>query len=475
MAAIDDLAAFRNGVWGVSYRGDPLVETDTMIAALALLLFIPELQDVVSQHLQRGYEKAQEKDYQGAITEYTKAIEADPQSATAYNYRGNAKAFTKDETGALADYDKAIALDSRYPSAYSNRGLLKSRKGDQDGAIADYTRCLELSPRDPTIWNLRALAKDIKKDQDGALADYQKALELDPRFPLAHCNCGVIRAAKGDYEGAIADFTKAIDLDPENIGNYLARGNARASKGDWKGSAEDHSKVLERAPQNMGGYLGRGLARVAIGEYDGAIADYSILIARDPKNGFVRRGRGLARAGKGDYKGSIEDLSRAIELEADGWTYFERGCVYSSEYLWSEALADFKKARELLPKTADYPEFRIWLVQMRMGKREQATKDWKSYLDQRMPSKDEDWYLTASRYYLGEIPESALLKAAEVKDLKNAKRRKMEAHFAIANVYLLREQVDQARTFFAKCLQEGDPIMFYYTWNSAAELTRLKH
>ena len=52
-----------------------------------------------------------------------------------------------DYTGAIADYDKAIELDPNYATVYHNRGLAKAEIKQYTEAIADYNKALELDPR----------------------------------------------------------------------------------------------------------------------------------------------------------------------------------------------------------------------------------------------------------------------------------------------------------------------------------------
>ena len=67
--------------------------------------------------------------------------------AVAYYYRGVAKQAKGDSDGAIADYTKAIELKPDFAMAYYNRGLAKGAKGDLDGANADHTKAIE-------IWNM---------------------------------------------------------------------------------------------------------------------------------------------------------------------------------------------------------------------------------------------------------------------------------------------------------------------------------
>ncbi len=90
------------------------------------------------------------EDLQGAIKDYDKAIEIDPENAMAYNNRGNVKQYLRDLQGAIQDYDKAIEIDPNYATAYNNRGIAKQAQGDLQGAIQDYPK-LDLDPINATV------------------------------------------------------------------------------------------------------------------------------------------------------------------------------------------------------------------------------------------------------------------------------------------------------------------------------------
>ena len=87
-----------------------------------------------------GIEKQKQKDLNGAIVDFSKAIEMKPNFAEAYAYRAEAKRMADDYQGAIADFSKAIALKPDYSFAYYNRGLTKVVLKDYQGALADYKR-----------------------------------------------------------------------------------------------------------------------------------------------------------------------------------------------------------------------------------------------------------------------------------------------------------------------------------------------
>ena len=65
-------------------------------------------------------------------------------SAAAYYNRSLAKDDLEDYKGAIADYTKAIEIDPNYAYAYNNRGIAKYYSGDKNGACKDARKAEEL-------------------------------------------------------------------------------------------------------------------------------------------------------------------------------------------------------------------------------------------------------------------------------------------------------------------------------------------
>ena len=90
-------------------------------------------------YLDTGMEKGKSGDLQGAIADFSKAIQVNPQHARAYYNRAHAKELNNDLNGAIADYNKAVEIDPQYALAYHNRGIIKFFSlDDRQGACADW-------------------------------------------------------------------------------------------------------------------------------------------------------------------------------------------------------------------------------------------------------------------------------------------------------------------------------------------------
>ena len=134
--------------------------------------------DLAITYSRRGYTKDALGDYEGAIEDYTTAIELNPNVGAYYN-RGNAKRHLGDDKGAIADYDTVITLNPEDVSAYYNRGNIKRKIRDYVGAIADYNSVIKLNPEDVYAYKNRGTAKQALGQYEEAEADLARAKELD--------------------------------------------------------------------------------------------------------------------------------------------------------------------------------------------------------------------------------------------------------------------------------------------------------
>jgi tetratricopeptide (TPR) repeat protein len=134
----------------------------------------PNAKDLHNQ----GIEKAEQKDYKGAIEEFNQALRINPDAANTYTSRGFVRYQLGDTQGAIADYNQAIQSDPSYARAYFNRGNIRRKLGDNQNAIADYNQAILLDSKYAAAYNNRGRARHELRDMQGANEDLQKAAEL---------------------------------------------------------------------------------------------------------------------------------------------------------------------------------------------------------------------------------------------------------------------------------------------------------
>ena len=306
------------------------------------------------EYFKKGYDAHYKGDFNGAIEDYTKAIEIDPNDAMAYNNRGNAKHELSDYHGAIEDYTKAIEIDTDFALAYNNRSVAKHELSDYQGAIEDWTKAIEIEPTNTMAYYSRSVSKHKLSDYQGAMEDCNKAIGLDPDFAGAYYSRGLVKIILSDYHGAIEDFDKAIEINPEYAEEaYTNRGIAKSYLKDYHGAIEDFDKAIEINPEYAGAYHNRGATKSTLFEYQEAIEDYTKAIEIEPNAATAYSNRSAEKIGLSDYHGAIEDCNKAIEIEPNNaMAYSNRGYAKHELSDYHGAIEDFDKAIEIEPNDA---------------------------------------------------------------------------------------------------------------------------
>ena len=100
-------------------------------------------------------------------------------TAAEYLDRGCDKDGKKDLKGAIEDYTKAIELNPNYAEAYANRGCAKEELGDKEGALADWKKAADLGDIQAANWvreatNDNQVSPDFEFKNNDKLEFYNK-------------------------------------------------------------------------------------------------------------------------------------------------------------------------------------------------------------------------------------------------------------------------------------------------------------
>ncbi len=264
-----------------------------------------------------GLVRYDQGDKQGAIADFSKAVELNPRNATAYCNRGIAHADLGDKRSALSDFDTALTIDPNLAIAYNHRGLVYSDLGDKRQAIADYSEALRIQPDYATAYFNRGAARSKIGDFQGAIADYSEAIRLKPDYANAYFNRGFAYQQTGDKAAAIADYDEALQADAQFAAAYNNRGFVRYEVGDTAGAIADFDRALRLNPDFTNAYNNRGVVYSRLHDYEAAIADFDRAIAISPTFANAYHNRGLARSKLGDTSGAIKDLQAAVRHFSD--------------------------------------------------------------------------------------------------------------------------------------------------------------
>ena len=159
------------------------------------------------------------------------------QSAFEYFSIGLVKYNLDDFTKAISDFDRAIEANPEYSEAYNLRGASKYNLGDYEGAIEDYTSAIEIDSRQSDGIGLTIY------DQRGKVIESKRSVTAEPFMATPFYNRALARSAKDDYQGAIEDFNAALQMDPSLITAYYFMGELKYELGDLTGACSDWQKA----------------------------------------------------------------------------------------------------------------------------------------------------------------------------------------------------------------------------------------
>ena len=235
----DSWAAFYNRAISKEYLGD-------YIGAIADYSKAIELNPNPSGKILfwRGYLHEKNENYEKAIGDYSSAIKINPNYENAYFFRAYTKFLIEDYEGSIEDYSTVIKLNPNNEDAYFNRGLSKSKLQDIDGAIDDFTKVIKLNSNNENAYSNRGLSKSKLQDIDGAIDDFTQAIQIKPNSYFLNWRA-YLKIQINDIEGSINDNTKAIELDPTDTKSFLDRAFGKYQIGDLEGAVSDYKAIFD--------------------------------------------------------------------------------------------------------------------------------------------------------------------------------------------------------------------------------------
>jgi TolB-like protein/cytochrome c-type biogenesis protein CcmH/NrfG len=185
-----------------------------------------------------------------------KSLQIDPNLAEAHASLAQIlRDYDWDYAGALREIDRAIQLNPNYATAHQWRAESLSPLERHEEAIAEAKRALELDPLSIIINRILGEMYFHARRYDEAIAQFRKTIEIEPNFPSAHWMLGRAYEAKRQYSEAVEEFLKMIEVSgpgARSLGNPNEMHDAYAN-GGWNGYLRYFIAEC-RKPETTGGY-----------------------------------------------------------------------------------------------------------------------------------------------------------------------------------------------------------------------------
>jgi len=179
--------------------------------------------------------------------------------------------FDRDYFKAIAEFDRAIELDPNYATAYQWKNTALVILGEFDRAIAGSKKAISLDPLSLIVNADLAFNYIYAHRFDEAVAQSRKTLEIDPNFHVVRGYLGFALQFKGQLAEALPEYRAAAAATDEPFSwGLLGQACGRA------GLRDEAEQILARLESESRRRFVTGwsiaVIRLALGDKDGALA-----------------------------------------------------------------------------------------------------------------------------------------------------------------------------------------------------------
>jgi tetratricopeptide (TPR) repeat protein len=225
---------------------------DNWRLAIYYLNIVISSREDADAYFMRAYSKSNISDYDGAVSDYLKAINLRPSFVFAYNNLASVKYnYFKIVKSSINDLKKAISYDDNAPLLFANLAIIQIFDESYEKAISNATKAINLgSEKIYDVYYTRGKAKRLFDRFDEAITDLKRSLDYKYDNPKSHFELGIAYFDLEKYDESITSYTNAIrysstdDTFPVHIA-YENRAIAKNLNKDFLGSISDFNKSNE--------------------------------------------------------------------------------------------------------------------------------------------------------------------------------------------------------------------------------------
>jgi len=334
------------------------------IYTLTLILFLHSAYGQSAQDFADiGYSAMQKQDYKTGLTNFSKAIQADPKKAWFYHNRAVCYDALENYQSAITDFNKALSMEKTADS-YNGLGITYTNLNNFNEAIKNFNLALTLDKNNvESYFNLGYAYGNLKEYQE-ALSNFNSAIKIDPNHFRSLHGRAITLITLSRFNEALPDLNSLAKLKPEDLEIIGYRAMCYYETQDYNNAIKDYSTLLSSDPNNVSLLSNRAASYSFTNSYDKAIIDYTkiLSIVKTGNSKYIIATtyyfRGKAYASKEDYKSSVNDFTECIKNKPDDNTaYFYRATSKMQLGDKTGACADYKEAIRLGFKSSfDYKQ-----------------------------------------------------------------------------------------------------------------------
>ncbi|MCK4662251.1 MAG: tetratricopeptide repeat protein [Bacteroidales bacterium] len=327
----------------------------------------------------KAYSNKEYKNYENAITYYSKAIKNNPNNHLYFIEKGECYYLLNNYNKAINDFHEANKIKPDIADYYIAKCYAKLKNNDTtiiylekhlESKYKLYKSQIRLDKDFIEISKTKQWENLWKKDwynkYENLLADAQyliKKNKLNDALDIVNDiidrrtkwhKAYIIRAQiyvyEKNYKLAIEDYNTAIKYRKRNDNYYLYRAKAFYNLGKYKKALSDYSTALKLNQYNLNYYLQKSETEYFLKKYESSLSDINIYITY-----FNTDDKAISLCGKihfemGNYLKALEYFNKAIELNPSEIEYLiSRADTYLATKTYKYAEQDYSMILDISP------------------------------------------------------------------------------------------------------------------------------
>ena len=302
-----------------------------------------------SNFYELGIKALDDKRYDAAVENFTKAAAADPKDFTALFNLALAYSLQGKDAEAVPQYKKALELKPDLYQANLNLSISLLRLKQNAEAVPYLTSAVAEKPKEfrPNYYLGAALlgSGEFEKAQQA----YVAALEIDPKSPDAELGLAHALEKLNRLSEAAPHFQKAAELNPAYRNDLL----------DLAALYEQHNQtpeamaIYQQFPENAGAQEHLGILLLAAGKAADAIPHLEIAVAKSPTTAN-RAALATSYFNTGHTDKALPLAEQLLAAEPNNFDILMlHGRIVRDQRKYPEAAHDFRLAVTLKPNEAE--------------------------------------------------------------------------------------------------------------------------
>lgn len=297
-----------SGESSLGQTGNPTI--DGLTQAIAADQGAPEL------YVKRGDVFYENRGYDEAIRDYTKAIQLDTMQPVYYHKLADAYLDYFKSRQALEILKTAA---ERFPEHIPT--LLKLSEyhlilTQYEESMKTIDRVLKVDPQNAEAYFMFGMNFEERKDTIRAINSYQKAVELDANIVDGWINLGQLYAGLGDPL-ALRYFDNATRVAPRDVTALHAKADYLTGTDDLEGAVELYRRIITIDPQYDEAYFNSGLLYLDMDSTAKAEQQFDLTVKASPTHIRAYYFRGLSRELQGKRGEAVSDYEQALRMAPD--------------------------------------------------------------------------------------------------------------------------------------------------------------